>query len=271
MTTPTPARELLDVPLALLDDPAVPSRAEMDDAKLDELAASLLRIGLQQPIIAARVGERFEVIAGHRRRIAALRAGLATVPCIVYPDKTIPHYVIQAHENSRREELNPADEAVWFAELLEHACGGDVEQLAALVGESYAKVSDRLLLLAGDHDVLDALRRGDVGIGVAKELNKVPDEPMRRYFLRCAIESGASLASVSRWIVDWRLSGANSPSAAPAAAPVVAGLADPIRDPLTCEVCGRADNAHLIRHVPVHQHCKMAILDPLLGKVDKGA
>jgi hypothetical protein len=41
-------------------------------------------------------------------------------------------------------------------------------------------------------------------------------------------------------------------------------MAPAAHNPFTCEICGRADNVHLIVHVPIHQHCKLAILDPML-------
>jgi ParB family transcriptional regulator, chromosome partitioning protein len=265
------AREFIELELALVDDPALPSRSDMDDDKLEDLAASIRAIGLQQPIIVARVGDRFEVIAGHRRRLGCLRAGVTRVPCVVYASKTIDLLTIQAHENARREDLNPADEGIWFAELLEQVCGNDIEKLAGLVGEKVHYVDGRLALVRGDAEVFAALRRGGIKIGVAHELNKVDDAHYRKYFLVCAEQQGATVVTVARWIQDWRQS--QIPASEPTA-PVeasVSGIADASRDPFTCEVCGRADNVHLIRQINVHQHCKMAILDPLLGKTGAGS
>lgn len=270
MTVQSAPREFLEWPLDKLDDPALPSRSEMDDEKLADLSSSIRSIGLQQPIIAARVGDRAEVIAGHRRRLAAILAGLQTVPVIMYADKSVDLLTIQAHENTRREDLNPADEGLWFAELLERACDGAIEKLAGLVGETVNYCDGRLALVRGDERVFAALKRGDIKIGVAHELNRVPDAHYRKYFLDCAVQSGATVASVSAWVLDWKR---NQVPAAQPSGPVEAaapGIAAAPHDPFTCEVCGRADNVHLIRQINVHQHCKMAILDPLLGKVSNG-
>lgn len=249
----------------LIDEPTLPARTAMDDQKLDELSQSIAMIGLQQPIVVARVGLRFEVIAGHRRRIACGRAGLALVPCIVYPDKNIPRIVIQAHENSRREELNPADEAIWFMELLEQECGGDIEKLCGLVGETLNYVDGRIALLRGDPDVFAALKRGDIKIGAAHDLNLCPDAHYRRYFLDCAIKSGATRATIVAWITQWKQNFLDTPQPPPVAASAPPGLADQPHQPFTCVVCGKNDNVHLIQQIDVHRHCKMAILDPLLA------
>lgn len=257
-------REFKELPLSLIDEPALPSRSAMSDERMDALVSSIRAIGLQQPMIVARVGERFEVIAGHRRRIACGRAGLVTAPCIVYPSKDVDLTVVQAHENSRREDLNPCEEALWFAELLEGPCGGDIEKLCAMVGEKLSYVDGRLALLRGDPEIFQALERGQIRIGVAHELNKCPDEKYRRYYLKLAIQSGATVALVVGWITEWKnLFGAPQPDA-PAVEPSVAAMPTEQKNPFTCEVCGKSDHVHLILHVPVHQHCKLAILDPLL-------
>jgi ParB family transcriptional regulator, chromosome partitioning protein len=268
VTLATTPKEDRDLAIDLIDDPALPSRSQMDDEKLEQLAASIRAVGLIERIVVARVGDRYEVIAGHRRRIACQRAGLVLVPCVVYAEKPADLLTIQAHENSRREDLNPADEGLWFTQLLDEQCNGDIERLAGLVGETVNYCDGRLALVRGDARVFEALRRGDIKIGVAHELNKVEDAHYRNYFLSVAIQSGATLSAVSGWILDWKR---NQVPAAPSSGPVeesAPGIAQAPRDPFTCEICGLSNNVHLMRQINVHQHCKMAILDPLLGKTD---
>lgn len=266
MSAATHDRAFAEVDLDLIDEPILPSRTQMDDDQLEALAESIRTVGLQQPMIVARVGERYEVIAGHRRRIACGRAGLTKAPCIVYPSKDIPRHIIQAHENTKREALNPADEALWFVELLEQECGGDIEKLCGLVGEKFDYVSNRIALFRGDQTVFEALRAGKIRIGVAHELNKCPDEHYRRYYLDCAIRSGATVSVVVGWITEWRQSFQAQPQAPASAAPELAAMPIDTAQPFTCYVCGRADHVHLIRPLYVHQHCQLAILDPLLNR-----
>lgn len=258
-------REFLSVPLTDIDEPALPSRTSMDDAKMDSLTESIRSVGLAQPLVLARVGERFEVVAGHRRWHACSRAGLTHVPCLVYAEKSSALVVVQAHENARREDLNPADEAIWFMELLEQHCGGDIEKLCGLVGEKLSYVDGRIALFRGDADVFKALQAGHIKIGVAHELNKCPDAHYRRYFLDCAIRGGATVAIVDAWIREWKQNflGQPEPPAAPEVLPP--GMTPASFNPFTCVVCGKADNVHLIRQINVHQHCQLAILDPLLA------
>lgn len=259
------AREFLELPLSLIDEPALPSRSSMDDQKMDDLAESIRANGLLQPMVVARTGERYEVIAGHRRWHASTRAGLEKVPCIVYPSKSDALLVVQAHENARREDLNAADEAIWFMELLEQHCGGDIEKLCALVGEKLNYVDNRIALFRGDADVFKALQTGQIKIGVAHELNKCSDAHWRRYYLDCAIRGGATIAVVDGWIREWKQNIADQPQAPQPVAAEEPGIAETAHNPFTCVICGKADNAHLIRQLNIHQHCDLAILRPLLA------
>lgn len=258
-------REFREVPLGLIDEPVLASRSSMDETKLDELTTSIRTIGLQQPIIIARVGDRFEVIAGHRRTRASKRAGLAAIPCIVYPDKSSALEAVKYAENRHREDLNPADEAIWFSELLERDCGGDVDALAEQLSEKRSYVEGRLLLFSGDPEVFAALQRGEIGLGVAHQLNRCTDAAWRRYLLHQAAVGGATVTVVSGWIQQWQRDAAiQTGEAAPVPAAAPAGPV-PETDYFRCAVCGKTDNVHLMRPINVHDYCKLAILDALLA------
>jgi ParB family chromosome partitioning protein len=254
-------REFREVDLDQVDAPVLPSRSQMDDEKMDELARSIKEIGLQQPIVLARVGDRYEVVAGHRRRIACGRAGLLRIPAIVYPSTDVALASAQFAENKYREDLNAADEAIWFTELMERDCGGDTNRLADLLGLKRDYVENRLLLFGGDAVVFEALQAGKIKIGVAHALNQCTEALMRRYYLDMAIRGGATINTVTGWVQQWRAS--LGPHGVPDDMPSAAVLpsAVPQTDYFRCYVCGGTEQVHLMIPVNVHQHCKLAILD----------
>jgi ParB family transcriptional regulator, chromosome partitioning protein len=260
------AAEVKEIPLGLIDEPELPSRTEMDEHKMDELTASVLQLGILQNLIVFRKGERFEVIAGHRRWHAAKRAGLAAVPCRIYPSREAARNIaIQFAENAKREKVNDADEAQWFSELLELHCGGDVDQLCALMGEKRPYVEDRLLLMQGDPLVLQRLREKQIQFGVAKQLNRCTDETYRRYLLHQAIVGGATVAVVSGWLSDWKREADRQAGVAPppSTAPVPAPM--PQSDYFRCYVCRGTENVAHMRPLNVHDYCILSILDKLLA------
>lgn len=265
MTLALVPREFRELPIAAIDEPSLPSRSAMDETKMDELVHSIRANGLLQPISVARVGDRYEVIFGHRRRVAAGRAGLVTMPCFVYPSKDVDLTIAQAHENSRREDLNPGDEALWFSDLLEQKCGGDIEMLAGLVGEKVSYCDNRLSLFRGDPRVFAALQAGDIKIGVAHALNGLPDEQYRFYYLQQAIRNGSTVAVVTGWVTDWRNMFNGLPASAPPPAAAGQVVPGPSYDPHRCYICDKSDPRYIPESIAVHAHCKLATLDPLLA------
>lgn len=245
-------------------EPELPSRSAMDDEKLNELTADIRHRGLLQPIIVAMVGEEAEVIAGHRRRIACGRAGLVVVPCLIYSSKTAALEGVKYAENRFREELSAADEAIYFSEVLERDCAGDVDTLCAVMNEKRSYVEGRLNLFAGDPEVFKALQADRIQIGVAQQLNKCSDQDIRRSFLRNAMIGGATVAIVAGWISEWKKVHDLTPSGAAAIPAAESPLPVPQNDVFRCEICGENNHPHTLRYMPVHGHCDLAILQPLL-------
>lgn len=265
MTTAADAREFRELPLALLDAPALDARIDRSDEFLDALASDIARRGVLVPIIVVRVGERYEVVDGKTRWIVCNRLRLDAVPCCIYPTRDLALEGVKYAATQFHENFTPADEAIYFNQLFEHECGCDIEKVAALVNKSRNYVSARLELVQGDAAVFEALRAKTISIGVAQELNKIDDESYRHYFLRFAVKDGATVSTVRGWVQMWRQSIADhvlpNTDAAPSEPPV---LIVSSFNPLRCAVCGES-NHYIPEQVPIHTHCRIAILEKLLA------
>jgi ParB family chromosome partitioning protein len=144
-------------------------RSKFDEAGLENLASSLKQHGMVQPIVARKVGERFEIIAGERRWRAAKKLGILTVPVIIkeIPDDRLLEFALV--ENIQRQELNPIEEAKAFHQL------GDLlrltqEQVADRVGKSRPQVANTLRLLRLPLDLQEMVAQGQISAGHAKVL-----------------------------------------------------------------------------------------------------
>jgi len=258
-------REFVQAPTNLIDEPALASRTEMDDAALDELARSIRQIGLQQPIGLARVGPRFEVIYGHRRFLACRMAGIVAIPAMVYPSKSDGLMAAQYAENRYREDLNPADEALLFAELLEQKCGGDTDRLCELIGEKREYVEGRLVLLR-DPLILEAVRTKQLkSVGVARELLKITDEGWRKYYLEACVRGGATVAVASSFVQQWKTHYADQPQPPNQEAQNFVPVSVAASTFFTCVCCGGTEDPHMMETIAVHRHCRLAILNKLLA------
>lgn len=264
MTLAAVRPEMRQIPIALIDEPLLPSRSSMDETKMDELVASMRTIGFISILVVVMVGERYEVVAGHRRRIAAGRAGIAAVPCLVYATTSLALTAVQHAENKNREELSAADEAIWFQQLFDLHPDEGTDGVAARVGESRSYVEGRLALFQGDERVFAALADGKINIGVAQELNRCSHEMYRRSLLDQALHSHPTRTTVASWIADWKRTMEPALRDIPSnGTPVTTGIAI-LNDYFTCHLCSSKDNPANMRPVNVHDYCIQAILTPAL-------
>jgi ParB family chromosome partitioning protein len=150
--------QLYQVPLAELQpDPAQP-RKYMDPAALEELTASVSKMGIIEPVVCRQDGATglCYVVAGDRRCAAARKAGLPTVPAVFIDSANYAEIALV--ENLLRQDLTPIEEAEALQRLLDlRACKQD--DLAELIGKSKATVSLSLSLNRLPQAIRDACRQ----------------------------------------------------------------------------------------------------------------
>lgn len=252
------------VDTALIDDPDNAARETFDEDALNELIASIAQVGLIEPLVVIQTGKRYRVLAGHRRIVACRALKLATVPCVLWANTDTPGEAVTSHENAFREDLNPAEEARYFSNLLTRLCGNDVDKLCARVKQPRLYVEGRLLLLAGCPNVFAALEQKLINTGVATELNKIPDRGRRIAYLDSAINGGATVRMVKKWRQDDVALAACSPSDI-VNQPLSGVVVQPVFvDTLVCFVCESGEDKHAMEILYVHRFCKKATLDRVM-------
>jgi len=197
--------EVIDIPIGEITFPETELRKQVSFEGLEELAHSIRTVGLLNPIVVRRVGERWELVAGWRRLKACEIIGLASVPCRVAPSSEELADLQRIHENVFREDVNPVDEGEFFRTLLKKY-NWNISQLSLNVKKSPTYVSDRVNIIDADDDIKDAMRDGKIGISIARELMRIDDPPSRKRLLWYAVNSGATLETVRRWRVDYETS-----------------------------------------------------------------
>jgi ParB family chromosome partitioning protein len=252
---------------ALIDDPPLPMRQTFDAEALQELADSIKNVGLVEPLILERKGARFEVVAGHRRTVAAKMAGVLELRALVWQEGTVDVEATKNAENAFREDVNPVDEAVYFWALFEGSCNHDVDRVAARTKRTRQHVEGRIELLQGDELVLEELRAGRITIGVARELNRIADPLTRKIGMDWAIKGGATVRVMRDWRQDQeRFLAAQQSPELPGATTDAAAIARVERvNVFTCACCKGEENPHEMVQIFVHQYCKRAVLDKILG------
>ena len=117
-------------------------RHSFDEAKIDELSASIREKGILEPLLVRRSQNSYELIAGGRRLRAAVKAGLKEVPVIVREATDTEVLQLALIENLQREDLNPIDEARAYRRL-QVEFGWGQEETASKVGKSFSPTNVR--------------------------------------------------------------------------------------------------------------------------------
>src|SRR4030067_270352 len=121
-------------------------RKHFDEAKLQELAASIKEKGILEPLIVRKVDQGYEIVVGERRWRAAQKAGLREVPILIKEIGEKESLEISLIENLQREDLNPLEEAEAFKRLTE-AFGFSQADLATRIGKDPTQGANVLGLL----------------------------------------------------------------------------------------------------------------------------
>ena len=151
-------------------------RKHFDEEALEQLADSISKHGLLQPIIVRESsGGFYQIIAGERRWRASKMAGLLEVPVIIMQADALKAAEIAIIENIQREDLNPYEEASAYNSLMTQY-NLTQEQVAEKVGKSRSAVANTMRLLELPDEVLEMLKTGDISAGHARALLGLKDK-----------------------------------------------------------------------------------------------
>ena len=162
-------KSFLEIKISEIDPNIGQPRKRFDEDELLELSESIKLHGVIQPIILAKRGKRYEIIAGERRWRASKLAGLTKIPAVIreYTNKEIME--VSLIENIQRQDLNPVEEAEAFKNLIdEYKMKQD--DLAERVSKSRSAITNALRLLKLDD------REGLISPGHARALLTVEDK-----------------------------------------------------------------------------------------------
>lgn len=194
--------ELRLIPHTLVDPSPYQPRRELGD--LEALTRSIAQVGLLQPLVVRPKGERYELLAGHRRLEALRRLGWERVPAVVREATEEEARQAVVHENEVRQQLDPYSLALYLRENLKRVLGLDDEALWSLLSRLFRG-------LEVDPEMAGRLREVLAAYGIKEKTFYVHYRPLLS--LRPALVSelarrraaaGSTLKSLHRWLAGWR-------------------------------------------------------------------
>jgi len=167
-------RSVQSIDISLISPHPEQPRRHFDPDALAELAESISRRGVIQPIVVRPLGRGYQIVAGERRWRAAQRAQLHRIPALVRDFSDSETLEIALIENLQREELNPIEEAEAYRKLIAEF-GHSQDALGRLVGKSRSHVANLMRLLDLPSQVQQMVVRSELSMGHARALIGAPD------------------------------------------------------------------------------------------------
>ena len=191
------SRETSTLRLSLIEPNKEQPRKDFEEEALKELADSIKKYGVLQPLLVVKNGNTYKLVAGERRWRAAKMAGLTEVPVVIKDLKDNEAAEVALIENLQREDLNPVEEAMAYDSLIKEF-GLKQEEVAERVSKSRTYVTNSLRLLKLEKDLLDLTAEGTISAGHARALLSVTDKSERKALAERIVKEGLSVREAEK-------------------------------------------------------------------------
>lgn len=188
----------------LIDEPTLAMRTEIPREELWELADDIKVNGLINPITVRPSGERFEIVAGHRRFLACRIAGVLRIQCIVRDVKDSALLSIMASENLARSDVDPVDEANFIARMMSEK-NMTAAEVARTIRRSPSYVAGRLVVGSMPQYMQNYIKSGEIKLGVALHLVQIEPDEKRRVWVGLAVQDSITERTAEYWAYQHKL------------------------------------------------------------------
>jgi len=183
--------------IVLLQQRLYQPRQGIDANSLQELSRSIKEKGFIQPIVARKLKDGFEIVAGARRFHAAKLLGIKEIPTIVKDLNDKDTFMLAIMENLQRKNLNPLEEALAFKRLMEEF-GLTLEEIGKVLGKDKSSIANTLRLLKLPSEIQEALRRGIIARTQARTILALATEKEQINIFRQMLKEGLSVRDLER-------------------------------------------------------------------------
>ncbi len=195
-----------NIPLEFIEPNPFQPRKNFEEDKLLQLAESIKRQGLLQPIVV-RVSpsdhKKFQIVAGERRWRACKILKMESIPAVVLELSDEELLLVALIENLQREDLNPIEEAeaLYNAQKLLNITH---EELSKRIGKSRSAVTNTIRLLKLDEEIKEAIAKGTITPGQARPLLAIDDKNARLYLFNIILKKNLSSREIEEIVAFWK-------------------------------------------------------------------
>jgi ParB family chromosome partitioning protein len=194
---------VLNVPVENIRPNPHQPRSDFNEESLEELASSIKKHGLIQPITVRHIGKkRFELISGERRLRAAKLGGIGKIPAYIREADDEQIIAFALVENIQREELNPLEIALGYQRLIDE-CSYTQSEVAERVGKNRSTVTNMLRLLQLPDFIQAALRDESISTGHARALINLKNEQDQKKILQQILKKSLSVRQTEELVKNF--------------------------------------------------------------------
>jgi ParB family chromosome partitioning protein len=245
--------EIQSIPILKIEVGPHRQRSEVEDEEIQELAASIKRVGVVEPVIVVQKDDGFSLVAGHRRIAAAQAAGHAEVPAIIRAGTEAEVAEVRFAENFFRRDLSAVEQASAIRECIDNGVM-TIEELAKGLHKKERWVCEQAQMTTWPDEVLKAIHFKHISVSAARNLAAISDPQYRSYLLHNAVENGVTARVTAAWLQGWQLS--KTPEQALAAQPVDGPVPAAAVVPMAaCMFCGKTFRCDALNYMPVDSQC----------------
>lgn len=198
-------QRILEVPVENIRANPNQPRKDFNQESLEELAQSIKREGVLQPILVEEIAPgQYSIVAGERRYRATKLAGLSSIPVLVKDFTQMQRLEVSLIENIQRENLNPIEEAKAYAYLIQEA-GITQEELANRMGKNRSTISNSIRLLQLSSVMQQDLLHGKFSAGQARAILSVVNPADREILYRTVLEKDLSVRATEQLAAQFNM------------------------------------------------------------------
>lgn len=226
--------QTVELPISAIERNPFQPRHGLEEADLEQLAASIAEHGVLQPILVTSVTGGYRLIAGERRMRAAEMAGLTHIPAVVRTADEMSQLALALIENLQRADLNALEEARAFRQLVDEF-GLSHDDVGARVGRARSTIANSLRLLELAPEVQEALGDGRLTEGHARAIAGLDDHDAQREALTAVVSRGLSVRQTEE-LVRRQRAGRQAPRPQSSPSPDVERVEEGLREALGTKV-----------------------------------
>ena len=195
-----PSASVLEIDIDKIETNPWQPRSKFDEEKLNELAASIGKLGIIQPLTLRKIDiERYQIIAGERRYRAAQIAGLTKVPAYIRSAEDDVMLELALVENIQREDLDPIEVAMSYQRLIDE-CNLTQESMSERVGKKRSTITNYLRLLKLPAEIQLGLRENHISMGHARAIINVDDTEIQIKLFIQIIKNDLSVRKIEEMV-----------------------------------------------------------------------